>query len=681
MTTAVAMCECIYKRTLISQIVDRTAILLQFIRGVCTRRYDTGAMLHRYCCTRCTASVQEVPGKRICTDMRSLTGNEALPKGWTVNFKVTPRGRRYGVWTGPSRQRLFSYKAVLRVATGNSKQHVAPADAVHKKLLVAHGRQIPSAKADSGTHVSDDFPKRAYSGTRVPAFGTVDAGSDLPGYTVERVHAADGTAFLLYRDMIGRAVGNRHAALVHSGQLTPTRTHKQLMLYDQQRRAAHLARLQMHMPLGTALKKRHVLCQRAFCNLRASDTANPWMGNWKQGEYKAMLHATLSKETRSRHAIQRAPESGIATVDMYCGMGGLSLGFRAAGFEAILGVDSSVAAVSTYRKNHCGLRSLQAHIKDADLQAWTDAFVEAGLAGEAKRVECILLAGCPCQPYSKLGTQQGTTDERDGLNMTVKLAIKVKPLLLVVENVPRMMHPTFSEQVTPIWQSLRDAGYKLHASIHRCEHYGVPQQRRRLIVTALRTDSAAQPGFKSDARIKPVAVPGPKPVPADAVTDDRAWYGEVCDARRVNMVSLEARTTRPTRPTPELSNIVTAVHPAPTILCSSLLDNGYTRTMLVPVDVNAADLKMGDMRLATRADLLSLQSFPDDFVCVGSVSSHGRMIGNAVPAYFAYCLARGVLATLADVRHCKRLAATDPQQAQAAISVLKSALHRRLAIS
>ena len=166
----------------------------------------------------------------------------------------------------------------------------------------------------------------------------------------------------------------------------------------------------------------------------------------------------------------------IVAVDLFCGAGGLTRGLEEAGIDVTLGVDLDPACAFPYEHNNRArflLKSV-AELRNEDLR---NAFGRAKLT---------LLAGCaPCQPFSTY--RLGKSDETDGrwhlLQQFQALALQVKPLVITMENVPRLAEQTVFEAFVT---ALTEAGYHVGWRVVSCKDYGVPQQRERLVLLASR---------------------------------------------------------------------------------------------------------------------------------------------------------------------------------------------------
>lgn len=167
-------------------------------------------------------------------------------------------------------------------------------------------------------------------------------------------------------------------------------------------------------------------------------------------------------------------------VDLFCGAGGISEGFRQAGFDALLGVDSDPHAIRTYSRHHGS--GIQCRIEDLTANKIR---YEIG-----DRRITVLTAGPPCQAFStvaiaKLRSLQRPTTVRNPMNMLYKHFLRLvkllKPPFFVMENVDRM----FSIDGGTIRDDIKHelgGGYKISFYRLNVADFGVPQIRKRGVV-------------------------------------------------------------------------------------------------------------------------------------------------------------------------------------------------------
>src|SRR5581483_305043 len=170
------------------------------------------------------------------------------------------------------------------------------------------------------------------------------------------------------------------------------------------------------------------------------------------------------------NAVLRPPGLiGLQAVDLFSGAGGLSLGFRARGF-AVSGLDSNPAAVDTYTRNV------------------GPATVVRLDANSSVPSADILLAGPPCQPWSRAGARLGESDGREGLLVAASIAERVRPKGLVVENVPELARGrgrTYLDGFVKRIKGIQGAGYHVFEKEMNAADFGVPQNRRRIFLIAI----------------------------------------------------------------------------------------------------------------------------------------------------------------------------------------------------
>lgn len=163
-------------------------------------------------------------------------------------------------------------------------------------------------------------------------------------------------------------------------------------------------------------------------------------------------------------------------IDLFCGAGGLSEGFRQAGYHVLAGNDFFDAAGETFAATHREARFLPGPIQQYTA---ADFLKAAGLkAGELD----VLVGGPPCQGFSVYNHQRGLHDERSSLYREyLRIVSGLQPNWVVLENVTGMTSAGGGAAVNAILDGLRELGYNVEAKILRAEEFGVPQERRRIV--------------------------------------------------------------------------------------------------------------------------------------------------------------------------------------------------------
>ena len=173
----------------------------------------------------------------------------------------------------------------------------------------------------------------------------------------------------------------------------------------------------------------------------------------------------------------------IKVLDLYSGMGGLSLGFSLALKDVeILGLDIDKYAVETYNFN---LRKYNCHAKIQDVLAW-----------KPKGKYDIIIGGPPCQPFSLANTKK--VGKEHPLYPTFPrffdVVLELKPKAFLLENVKGLItkrhRPLLEDQLKRM-----KPHYKIKYKVLNASFYGVPQRRERLFIFGLRKDLRINPSF------------------------------------------------------------------------------------------------------------------------------------------------------------------------------------------
>lgn len=172
-------------------------------------------------------------------------------------------------------------------------------------------------------------------------------------------------------------------------------------------------------------------------------------------------------------------EPKLSLIDIFCGAGGLSEGFRQAGFEAMLGVDRNPWALRTFEKYHG--KALNHNIENLS----TDRILkEIGYKDVT-----VLAGGPPCQAFSTIGTPKlksmgRSINRKHPLNTLyrefLRIVTELQPKFFVMENVSRMFSMADGAIKKEIEQEL---GKKYSVTFYREDvvNFGVPQFRTRVL--------------------------------------------------------------------------------------------------------------------------------------------------------------------------------------------------------
>jgi len=162
-------------------------------------------------------------------------------------------------------------------------------------------------------------------------------------------------------------------------------------------------------------------------------------------------------------------------IDLFSGCGGVTAGFKAAGFKVLAAVEFDRVTAQTYRLNHPEVILYEEDIRNiSPATIMRDCKLESG--------QLIVLCVCaPCQPFSKQNRFRNG-DERASLVLeAVRFVERLRPRFLFVENVPGLeQNPDILDKLVG---NLKKLGYKMSApAIIDAVNYGAPQFRKRFIL-------------------------------------------------------------------------------------------------------------------------------------------------------------------------------------------------------
>jgi DNA (cytosine-5)-methyltransferase 1 len=397
---------------------------------------------------------------------------------------------------------------------------------------------------------------------------------------------------------------------------------------------------------------------------------------------------------RRREAARIAREGGPTAVDLFCGSGGLSEGFRRAGVRVVAAVDSDPLSIRTYWLNHPEMP--EGRLVSADIARLRRGDLRR-MAGRA-RVD-ILLGAPPCQGFSHVGfrskrvrTGYRLADDRRNLlwKEVVKAARELRPRLVVMENVPGMSSAQHRENLSYLQaagRGLERLGFRTRIWRLNAAAFGVPQLRQRHFLVGCRDGEVpeAPRGEYIDIRGRDLDVDALPAVRLDEAIFDlpqrSAGTGTAVDAWDRPVSAQDVRLRRYlskhalVRPGPIVYNHFVRYHNERDLELYRLLRPGedsvhaierhgredlmrYRRDVFddkyhklrpdSPSKTIVAHLAKdgngyihpGQNRSITVREAARIQSFHDQYVFCGSPSDQWVQVGNAVPPLLAEAIAR-----------------------------------------
>ena len=160
----------------------------------------------------------------------------------------------------------------------------------------------------------------------------------------------------------------------------------------------------------------------------------------------------------------------LKILSLFAGCGGLDLGFKQAGLEVLVANEYDKAIFETFEKNFPKTNLIKKSIIDLELSELPN-----NIDG--------IIGGPPCQSWSEAGKQLGIKDDRGKLfHEYIRILKGVKPKFFLAENVSGILHKKHSEAFNNILNKFSDLGYNVKYQLLDVADYGVPQNRKRVII-------------------------------------------------------------------------------------------------------------------------------------------------------------------------------------------------------
>ncbi len=291
----------------------------------------------------------------------------------------------------------------------------------------------------------------------------------------------------------------------------------------------------------------------------------------------------------------------MKVVDLFCGCGGLSMGFDKAGFDIVASFDNWDDALAVYRANF-------AHpVFKQDLMN-----VEDSINRVRPYRPDIIIGGPPCQDFSSAGKRDEDGGRGDLTVAYANIIAAVRPEWFVMENVERIQK---TQKLVDAKRIYKQAGYGLTYTVLDASLCGVPQKRKRFVMVGKldEPDDFILPELIENLSKKPLSV--------------AEYFGE---SLGINYYYRHPRSYA-------RRGIFSTDEPSPTI-------RGVNRPMPEGYELHANDpvsSKEGIRPLTTKERSM-IQTFPEDFVFLGSKTNQEQMIGNAVPVNLGFYVAEAI---------------------------------------
>lgn len=209
--------------------------------------------------------------------------------------------------------------------------------------------------------------------------------------------------------------------------------------------------------------------------------------------------AVLSKIARMRHG------GTPRVLDLFSGCGGLSLGFKAAGFDIAAAIEFDPDAAASHGANFHPGDPRHARARDITKLTPEDLVEELELGDVVSAVD-IIVGGPPCQAFARVGRSKLREidehpeafkhDPRARLYLEYLHYVEAfRPLALLMENVPDILNHGGQNVAEETCEVLREKGYVAGYTLLNASYFGVPQMRERMILVAYRKELGVEVSF------------------------------------------------------------------------------------------------------------------------------------------------------------------------------------------
>lgn len=291
----------------------------------------------------------------------------------------------------------------------------------------------------------------------------------------------------------------------------------------------------------------------------------------------------------------------MKVTDLFCGCGGLSLGFERAGFEVVSAYDNWKVALETYRLNFKH-KAAMLDLKDIENSVMTIRLDKPDM----------IIGGPPCQDFSSAGKRDENNGRGDLTVCYSAIIEKIRPQWFVMENVARIQK---TEKLAQAIAVFKDAGYGLTQMVLDASLCNVPQKRKRFILIG----SLGKPDHFMDECLAEKLAKRPMTV-CDYLGDSLGtefYYRHPRSYARRGIFSIH--------------------EPSPTI-------RGVNRPIPQSYQIKPNDpvKSIEGVRPLTTVERSYIQTFPETFRFAGSKTETEQMIGNAVPVNLGQYVASAI---------------------------------------
>lgn len=318
-------------------------------------------------------------------------------------------------------------------------------------------------------------------------------------------------------------------------------------------------------------------------------------------------------------------------VDLFAGVGGLSMGFDDNGFVTVMANDFDEDAANTFKLNHPHVKFIDGDVAKIDKKLIRDTIGDTQID--------VMMGGIPCQSFSMAGRRirRGIDNSDDPRHFLYKEYFRLldimNPKVAVIENVKGILSSHGGQIIKEILISFQERGYKADYELLDASDYGVPQARQRVVIIANRINQDNIFPEKHKNKIPVGAVL--ENVPDNAENHEKRYLtGKTLE--RVKLIkpgqnwtflpeNLQTKSIH--------SGAYGRIDPSkPSKTLTTRFDTPSVGYVTHPIEHRTLTVREG----------ARIQTFPDSFVFTGARMKQYKQVGNAVPVKLGYELSKGI---------------------------------------
>lgn len=372
--------------------------------------------------------------------------------------------------------------------------------------------------------------------------------------------------------------------------------------------------------------------------------------NTPQGAFfyvSELLHIPEIKEMEDSHwesELEVKPLRPYTSIELFAGAGGLAIGLEKAGFSHVMlnEIDHDACATLTMNRPNWTVVEQDIHLLSFK---------------EYKGKVDFLSGGFPCQAFSYAGKQGGFNDTRGTLFFELARAVQeIQPKVFMGENVKGLKAHDGGRTLRTIKNTINELGYTLvDPLVLKAIKYQVPQKRERLILIAIRNDIANKVSFQ-----------WPSPYHRVMTLRDAFYQGDLYPTDVPNAEGQKYPKKKydvlksvpmggdwrdlPIEVQKEYMGGSFYLGGGKTGMARRLsMDEPSLTLTCAPAQKQTERCHPIETRPLSIREYARIQTFPDDWVFAGSLSSQYKQIGNAVPVNLAYAIGRSLIKLFNDI--------------------------------